>query len=120
MGNLDTGSLLLSVFVPKWLRTSAADPQGPRTDRGFAIHDHRNAPSRDPSSRGTLTEARPAAVKKPSLRELRALVRVSLPAILVVAIGLAITVIAFLAVSRAEEQDVIRALEFRVEWRTRD
>jgi PAS domain S-box-containing protein len=67
-----------------------------------------------------LTEARPAAVKKPSLRELRALVRVSLPAILVVAIGLAITIIAFLAVNRAEEQDVVRGLEYRVEWRARD
>ena len=67
-----------------------------------------------------MTEARPAAVKKPSLRELRAFVRVSLPAILVVAIGLAITIIAFLAVNRAEEQDVVRGLEFRVEWRARD
>jgi PAS domain S-box-containing protein len=40
--------------------------------------------------------------------------------ILVVAIGLAITVIGYLMTSRAEEQDVIRALEFRVEWRARD
>jgi PAS domain S-box-containing protein len=67
-----------------------------------------------------LTEQRPAAVKKPPLPELRAFVRVSLPAILVVSIGLAITVIAFLAVNRAEEKDVVRALEFRVEWRARD
>jgi PAS domain S-box-containing protein len=67
-----------------------------------------------------LTEQRPAAVKKPPLPEFRAFVRVSLPAILVVSIGLAITVIAFLAVNRAEEKDVVRALEFRVEWRARD
>jgi len=67
-----------------------------------------------------LIEERPAAVKKPSRRTLRAFVRVSLPAMLVVAIGLAITVIAFLVVNRAEEQDVVRALEFRVEWRARD
>jgi PAS domain S-box-containing protein len=67
-----------------------------------------------------LTEAAPAAVKKLSLRELRAFVRVSIPVMLVVAIGLAITVIAYLTTSRAEEQDVIRALEFRVEWRARD
>ena len=67
-----------------------------------------------------MTEERPDAVKKLSLRELRALVRVSLPAILVVAIGLAITIIAFLSVNRAEEQDVVRGLEFRVEWRARD
>src|ERR1700683_184938 len=40
---------------------------------------------------GILTERRAAAVKKPSLRELRAISRVSLPAMLVVAIGLAIT-----------------------------
>jgi PAS domain S-box-containing protein len=39
---------------------------------------------------------------------------------LVVAIGLAITVIAFLTVNRAEEQDVVRGLEFRVEWRAKD
>jgi PAS domain S-box-containing protein len=67
-----------------------------------------------------LTEERPAAVKKPSLRELRAFVRVSLPAMLVVAIGLAITVIAFLVVNRAEERDVVRGLGFRVEWRAKD
>jgi PAS domain S-box-containing protein len=67
-----------------------------------------------------LTEGRAAAVKKPSLRELRAILRVSIPVMLVVAIGLAITVIAFLTSSHAEEQDVIRALEFRVEWRARD
>jgi PAS domain S-box-containing protein len=67
-----------------------------------------------------LTEGRAAAVKKPSLRKLRAILRVSLPGMLVVAIGLAITVIAFLTVSRAEEQDVVRALEFRVEWRAKD
>ena len=48
------------------------------------------------------------------------MVRVSIPVMLVVAIGLAITVIAYLTTSRAEERDVIRALEFRVEWRARD
>jgi PAS domain S-box-containing protein len=67
-----------------------------------------------------LTEERPAAEKKPSLRKLRAFVRGSLPAMLVVAIGLTITVIAFVAVNRAEEQDVVRGLEFRVDWRARD
>jgi PAS domain S-box-containing protein len=54
------------------------------------------------------------------LRKLRAFLRVSLPAILVVVIGLAITIIAFLVVNRAEERDVVRELEFRVEWRARD
>jgi PAS domain S-box-containing protein len=67
-----------------------------------------------------VTEERPAAFKKLSLLELRAFVKASLPAILVVAIGLAITVIAYLAVNRAEEQDVVRGLQFRVEWRARD
>jgi PAS domain S-box-containing protein len=38
----------------------------------------------------------------------------------VVAIGLAITVIAFVTLQRDEEQDVLRALEFRVEWRAKD
>jgi PAS domain S-box-containing protein len=67
-----------------------------------------------------LIERHPAAVSKPSLRELRAILRVSLPVVLVVAIGLAITVIAFLAVNRAEEHDVVQGLEFRVDWRARD
>jgi len=67
-----------------------------------------------------LTEDHPAAVRRPSLRELRSFVRVSIPVMLVVMVGLAITVIAFLAVNRAEEQKVIRALDFRVEWRARD
>jgi PAS domain S-box-containing protein len=67
-----------------------------------------------------LTQERPAAAKNPSLRELRAFVKFSIPVMLVIATGLAITVIAFLFVNRAEEQDVVRALEFRVEWRARD
>jgi PAS domain S-box-containing protein len=67
-----------------------------------------------------LTEARTESVKKPPLRELRAFVRVSLPAILIVAIGLAITIIAFMAVNRTEEHDVVRGLEFGVDWRARD
>jgi PAS domain S-box-containing protein len=67
-----------------------------------------------------LSEERPAAVKKPSLRELRAIFRVWIPAMLVVAIGLTITVIAFLTVNREEENDVVRGLEFRVDWRARD
>jgi PAS domain S-box-containing protein len=66
-----------------------------------------------------LTEGHPATVSKPTLRELRAILRVSLPVILVVAVGLVITVIAFLTAYRAEERDVIRELEFRVEWRAR-
>jgi CHASE1-domain containing sensor protein len=67
-----------------------------------------------------LTEEHPVAVKKRLLLELRALARVSIPVMLVVAIGLAITVIAYLTISRAEERAVIRALEFRVEWRAKD
>jgi PAS domain S-box-containing protein len=67
-----------------------------------------------------LTEKRPAAESKPSLREFRAILRVSLPVMLVVAIGLVITVIAYLTAYRAEERDVIRELEFGVEWRARD
>jgi len=59
-------------------------------------------------------------VKTPSVRELREILRVSIPAMLVVAIGLAITLIAFVVVNRAEERDVVRGLEFRVEWRARD
>lgn len=67
-----------------------------------------------------MIEERPAAVKKPSLRELGAILRVWIPVMLVVAIGLTITVIAFLTVNREEENDVVRGLEFRVDWRARD
>jgi PAS domain S-box-containing protein len=93
---------------------------GRRTDRGFGIHDQRNILSRDPPSRGTLTAEQRAAVSTPSLRGLRSVLRVSLPVILVAAIGLAITITAFLTVNREEERDVVRGLEFRVDWRARD
>jgi PAS domain S-box-containing protein len=65
-------------------------------------------------------EEHPAATKSQSQRELRAFARVSMPVLLVVAIGLVITVIGYVTISRAEDQNVIRALEFRVEWRAKD
>lgn len=65
----------------------------------------------------TATHHRSTAAQQDKLR---AFVRAWLPALLVVVIGLAITIIAFLAVSRAEEQDVVRGLELRIDWRAKD
>jgi PAS domain S-box-containing protein len=39
---------------------------------------------------------------------------------MIIAIGLAVTVTAFMAANRAEEARVLKKLEFRVEWRARD
>lgn len=52
--------------------------------------------------------------------QLRAISRAWLPVAIVIAIGLAITTIAYLTVSRAEERRVVKGLDFRVEWRAKD
>jgi PAS domain S-box-containing protein len=62
-------------------------------------------------------------MKAPSavfLRRIRAASGVWSPVAIVVAIGLAVTIIAFLIASRAEERRVHKGLEFRVEWRAKD
>src|SRR5271155_1242399 len=42
------------------------------------------------------------------------------PVLILVAIGLAWTIVAFLVASRAEERRVVKMLDFRVEWRAKD
>jgi PAS domain S-box-containing protein len=69
-----------------------------------------------PDRHAPLTEA-PA--RKPWRRAL-AIARVWLPVATVFAIGLAVTAVAFLMTNRAEEQRVVKGLEFRIEWRAKD
>jgi PAS domain S-box-containing protein len=47
-------------------------------------------------------------------------VKIWSPVAIVVAIGLAVTAVAFLTADRAEERRVQKGLEFRVEWRAKD
>jgi len=54
------------------------------------------------------------------LRRIRTAAGIWSPVAIVVAIGLAVTAIAFLTASRAEERRVQKGLEFRVEWRAKD
>ena len=56
----------------------------------------------------------------PFLLKLRSLSRDWLPVMMVAAIGLGITAVAYVTVNRAEDQDVAKGLEFRAEWRAKD
>jgi PAS domain S-box-containing protein len=67
-----------------------------------------------------MADERAPTVKEPSRHRLLAIWAAWLPVAIVVAIGLAITVIAFLTVHREEEHRLAKGLEFRVEWRAKD
>jgi len=60
------------------------------------------------------------ATKESSRHRLRVIWAAWVPVAIVVAIGLTITMIAFLTVHRAEERRVVKALDFRVDWRAKD
>jgi len=60
------------------------------------------------------------ATKESSHHRLRVIWAAWVPVAIVVAIGLTITTIAFLTVRRAEERRVVKALDFRVDWRAKD
>src|ERR1700722_5261300 len=56
----------------------------------------------------------------PLLRRLSSLSRAWLPVMIVAAIALGITAVAYVIVDRAEERDVANAFKFRAEWRAKD